>query len=42
MIELKRKRLPPEMLERIAAALEIDDLELFPMPLSGGNPTATS
>jgi transcriptional regulator with XRE-family HTH domain len=34
MIELKRKYPTPEMLERIAAALEIDTPELFSMPPS--------
>jgi transcriptional regulator with XRE-family HTH domain len=34
MIELKRKFPSPEMLERIAAALEIDTPELFSMPPS--------
>jgi transcriptional regulator with XRE-family HTH domain len=34
MIELKRKYPTPEMLERIAAALEIDAPELFSMPPS--------
>ncbi|GHV87175.1 hypothetical protein AGMMS50255_4710 [Spirochaetia bacterium] len=39
MIELEKKFPSPEMPERLAAALEIDPVELFSMPpIPGGDP----